>query len=54
MSIDERGADILINTTDIHLPRQIAHAVKDAWGGTTKTHYDVEGYFTRVRWEREG
>ena len=28
-------------------------ALKDAWGGTTRTHYDREGYFTRVRWQRD-
>jgi hypothetical protein len=39
-------------TTDVHLPHRIAHALKDAWGGTMKTHYDLEGYFARVHWER--
>lgn len=52
MAVDERITDIVITTTDIHLPQEIAHALKDAWGGTTKVHYDLEGYFTRVRWER--
>jgi NMD protein affecting ribosome stability and mRNA decay len=45
---------ISITTTDVHLPHRIAHAIKDAWGGTMKTHYDLDGYFTRVRWERDG
>jgi hypothetical protein len=53
MSIDEQDdGTITITTTDIHLPHRIAHAIKDAWGGTMKTHYDLEGYFTRVQWER--
>ena len=52
MTIDERDTAITITTADIHLPRRIAHALEDAWGGTAKTHYDRDGYFTRVRWER--
>lgn len=52
ITIDARDADVAISTTDIHLPHQIAHALKDAWGGKTKTHYDLDGYFTRVEWER--
>lgn len=52
IAIDESGTGTVITTTDIHLPHRIAHAIKDAWGGTTKTHYDLEGYFTRVEWER--
>lgn len=53
MAVAERDTDIVINTTDVHLPHRIAHALKDAWGGTTKTHYDLEGYFTRVQWKRD-
>lgn len=52
MSIDEHDGKILIGTTDIHLPHRIVHALRDAWGGTTRTHYDLDGYFTRVLWER--
>ena len=44
---------IVVSTTDVHLPHRIAHALRDAFGGTTETHYDREGYFTRVRWERD-
>ena len=53
MSIDERDGDMLICTTDIHLPHRIGHAIRNAWGGSTRTHYDLEGYFTRVRWTRD-
>ena len=52
MAIEQRGADTVITTTDIHLPHRIGHALKDAWGGNLKTHYDLAGYFTRVEWER--
>lgn len=52
MNVEERGAEIVVTTTDLHLPHRIGHALKDAWGGNLKTHYDLGGYFTRVLWER--
>lgn len=53
MAVEEKDDSIVISTTDIHLPHQIVHALKDAWNGTTKTHYDIDGYFVRIRWERD-
>ena len=53
ISIDEHDGEIKISTTDVHLPHRIAHALKDAWGGTMKTHYDLEGYFARISWQRD-
>jgi hypothetical protein len=52
IAIEQHGATQVVSTTDIHLPHRIGHALKDAWGGNLKTHYDLEGYFTRVQWER--
>ncbi len=52
MSIEDKDDVLTIRTTDLHLPHRIAHALKDAWGGEMKTHYDTEGCFTRVQWER--
>ena len=52
MAIDEGDAEIKISTTDIHLPHYIGHALRDAWGGVTRTHYDLDGYFVRVQWRR--
>lgn len=52
IAIEDRDSTIVVTTTDVHLPHGIAHALKDAWGGEMKTHYDEEGYFTRVHWER--
>jgi hypothetical protein len=52
IAIEPHGAAQVVSTTDIHLPHRIGHALKDAWGGNLKTHYDLEGYFTRVQWER--
>jgi NMD protein affecting ribosome stability and mRNA decay len=53
MAIDEDDGVLVISTTDLHLPHRIAHALRDAWGGTMKTHYDLGGCFTRVLWERD-
>jgi NMD protein affecting ribosome stability and mRNA decay len=50
----EAKADALaIETTDLHLPHRIAEAVQHAYGGELKLHYDEEGYFVRVDWQRE-
>jgi NMD protein affecting ribosome stability and mRNA decay len=52
MAVKHRGGAIEVTTTDVHLPRRLGHALEDAWGGTLKTHYDEQGYFARVTWER--
>jgi hypothetical protein len=52
MAMRRRGGTIEITTTDVHLPRRIGHALEDAWHGALKTHYDEQGYFARVTWER--
>jgi hypothetical protein len=53
MSIDEHDGTLVVSTTDIHLPHQIGHALRSAWGGTARIHYDLDGYFTRVTWQRD-
>jgi hypothetical protein len=50
ISIDEDAEVIVINTTDIHLPRRIGEAVKRAFHGTLDEHFDEAGYFVRVNW----
>ena len=50
----ERHADaIVINTTDIHLPRRIGEALHRAYEGELDFHYDEESYLIRVSWKRE-
>jgi hypothetical protein len=51
--VNEAGDQLVITTTDIHLPRRIGHAVVDAYKGELETHYDLEGYFARIKWARE-
>jgi len=45
---------LVISTTDIHLPRRIAAAVKRAYDGSLKEHFDEGGYFVRIDWLRNG
>jgi NMD protein affecting ribosome stability and mRNA decay len=50
ISIDEDARGIVINTTDIHLPRRIGEAVKRAFHGEIDAHFEEDGYFVRVDW----
>lgn len=53
MAIDDSTQGRLeISTTDIHLPRRIGNAMKDAYKGTLAEHFDEGGYFVRVTWHR--
>ena len=53
MAIKDKGEEIEITTTDIHLPRRIGQALHNAYKGDFDFHYDEEGYFVRVNWTRE-
>ncbi len=53
MDIDEQGGQIVIRTTDIHLPRRIGEAVHSAYEGDLDFHYDEEAYLIRVNWKRD-
>jgi NMD protein affecting ribosome stability and mRNA decay len=53
MSIEDEVNAVVINTTDIHLPRRIGEAVQRAFHGELSEHFDHEGYFARVNWLRE-
>lgn len=54
MAIDDAIANRLeISTTDIHLPRRIGNAMKDAYKGKLDEHFDEGGYFVRVSWHRD-
>jgi len=54
IDIEEAPDRIVINTTDIHLPRRIGEACKRAFKGKLTLSYDEDGYFVRVDWQREG
>jgi hypothetical protein len=53
IDIEEAADRVVINTTDIHLPRRIGEAVKRAFHGVVTYHYDEDGYFVRVDWHRD-
>jgi hypothetical protein len=53
MGIEERDGAIVIQTTDIHLPRRIGEALRHAFHGDLEFHYEEEAYFIRVRWTRD-
>lgn len=53
MAIEHHNGDIVITTTDIHLPRRIGEAVHRAYEGDLDYHYEDESYLLRVRWSRE-
>ncbi len=52
ISIEEASDGLVINTTDIHLPRRIGEAMKRAFHGKLDVHFDEQGYFVRVNWQR--
>ena len=53
MGIEQSGEAIVVNTTDIHLPRRIGEALHHAYQGKIDFHYDEDGYFIRVTWSRD-
>lgn len=52
MSIETRREGLVISTTDTHLPRRIGEALKHAYHGELKLHYDKDEDFVRVTWTR--
>jgi hypothetical protein len=50
ISIETDAEAIVINTTDIHLPRRIGEAVKRAFHGELDIAFEEDGYFVRVDW----
>jgi len=53
MTIEHREDELYVTTTDLHLPRVIANALERAFKRQAEFHYDLEGYYARIRWSRE-
>jgi hypothetical protein len=53
MDIESRTDDILITTTDIHLPRRIGEALHHAYRGEIEVHSVGEDQSLLVHWQRE-
>jgi hypothetical protein len=54
IDIEEELGRVVINTTDIHLPRRIGETLKRAFQGQLDLAHEEDGYFVRVNWHREG
>jgi hypothetical protein len=50
IAIEDAEGNVVVRTTDIHLPRRIGEAIKHAYHGTLDMHFDDDGYFARVDW----
>jgi len=51
MAIDDQDDGLLITTTDIHLARRIGEALKNAYQGDLKYHYNAGESQFRLHWE---
>jgi hypothetical protein len=52
LRIEEREDTLVIETTDIHLPRALGEELYSAYQGELNYHYNEEEYYIAVRWER--
>lgn len=50
---EEMPDKLVITTTDIHLPRRIADAIKRAYRGTRKEKFDESEYIVQITWHRD-
>jgi len=50
IAIEEADGNLVVSTTDIHLPRRIAEALKRAYHGEVEMHFDEDAYFVRIDW----
>jgi hypothetical protein len=53
ISIERDGDNLVVNTTDIHLPVRIGKAIKRGFRGKLDEHFDKGEYFVRVTWHRD-
>jgi NMD protein affecting ribosome stability and mRNA decay len=52
MERKREGADLVITTTDVHLPRRVGEALQNAYKGKFDYRYSQEDQQLRARWER--
>ena len=53
IAIREGTDQMVVTTTDIHLPNRLGHALERAFKGHSDVHFDQEGYFARAKWHRD-
>lgn len=52
MGIEKGAGEVLITTTDVHLPQRIGEAVRRAHKGQLEVDYGQDEYVARVRWSK--
>jgi hypothetical protein len=52
MGIEVQQEDIIVSTTDTHLPRRIGEALHHAYHGELDLQYNQDEDFVRVTWIR--
>ena len=52
MSVKKEDGGVVIETTDVHLPRRIGEALHHAYRGELTFHYDQDEQFIRATWQR--
>jgi hypothetical protein len=48
IDIERDGENLVIQTTNIHLPRRIGEAARREFHGEFEAHFDKDGYFARI------
>jgi len=48
----DSGAEIEVTTTDVHLPRRLAEAAREAFGGEVQTDHAADQDVVRISWTR--
>ena len=52
MKVSDELDQVIVTTTDVHLPRRIGEALKSTLDGDLTLTYDEDGYFLRAEWRR--
>jgi cold shock CspA family protein/ribosome-associated translation inhibitor RaiA len=52
IAFEDRGTEIEVTTTDVHLPRRLAEAVRQAFEGEVRMDYATDQDLVRVSWTR--
>jgi hypothetical protein len=53
MAIEDTEGGLLVTTTDVHLPRRLGEALRNAFQGDLQVQYPVDETSVRVAWERK-
>jgi hypothetical protein len=52
MAVEEHPDQVVITTTDLHLPRRIGEALRRAYDGELTIDQEKQSYLVRVTWTR--